>query len=108
MSQITAEMIERGRGADRRQLSERRRLAHKVREAREKLTSGGAGHGAFEGDLLRIFAESRVSSAPWALLIAFAIAGVSTLWAPPEFVAIWVGCVSVSIGATFAIGKLFL
>jgi two-component system, cell cycle sensor histidine kinase PleC len=108
MSQITAEMIERGRGADPKMLNERRRLAHKVREAREKLTTGGAGHGAFELELLRVFAESRISSAPWALLIAMAIALVSVLWAPPEFVAIWIGCVSISIGATFAIGKLFL
>ena len=108
MSEITAEMIERGRGADRRPSSERRRLAYKVQEAREKLTSGGAGHGAFEGELLRIFAESRMNSAPWALLIAIAIAGVSTLWAPTEFVAIWVGCVSVSIAATFVAARLFL
>ena len=76
MSQITAEMIERGRGANSRNSSERRRLAYKVREAREKLTTGGAGHGAFEGELLRIYAENRISSAPWALssvvLMAFA------------------------------------
>ena len=108
MSEITAEMIERGRGLDRKAMGERRRLAHKVREAREKLTSGGEGHGVLENALLRVFAESRISSAPWALLIAFAIAGVSTLWAPTEFVAIWVACVSISIAATFAAAKLYL
>ena len=74
MSQITAEMIERGRGANSRPSTERRRLAYKVREAREKLTTGGAGHGAFEGELLRIYAENRISSALWAVLIALAIA----------------------------------
>ena len=108
MSQITAEMIERGRGADPRSLSERRQLSHKVREAREKLTSGGEGHSAFEIELLQLFAESRAGSAPWALLIALAIAGVSTLWAPREYVAMWAGCVSVAIGANYLVARLFL
>ncbi len=108
MSQVTAEMIERGRGANPRTINERRRLAYKVREAREKLTTGGAGHSAFEGELLRIFAESRISSAPWALLIAFAIAGVSTFWAPVQFVAIWLACAWLAVIGTFVAAKLFL
>ena len=108
MSEITAEMIERGRGADRRSVAERRRLAQRVQNAREKLTSGGEGHGAFERDLLHLFAESRAASAPWALLIAFAIAGVSTLWAPMDIVAIWAGAVSIAIVVTYVVARLFL
>lgn len=48
MTEVTAEMIERGRGTDPRVATERRRLAAKVREAREKLTSSGSGHRAFD------------------------------------------------------------
>ena len=108
MSQITAEMIERGRGANSRPSTERRRLATKVREAREKLTTGGAGHGAFEGELLRIYAENRISSALWAVLIALAIAAVSTFWAPVQFVGIWTATVWVAVGGAFLAAKLFL
>ncbi|HMN73730.1 MAG TPA: ATP-binding protein [Rhodoblastus sp.] len=108
MSQITAEMIERGRGANSRNSTERRRLAYKVREAREKLTTGGAGHGAFEGELLRIYAENRISSAPWALLIALAIGGVSMFWAPVQFVALWTATVWMAVGGAFLASRLFL
>ncbi len=52
MTEGTAEMSERGRGADPKVATERRRLAAKVREAREKLTSAGTGHRAFDGELL--------------------------------------------------------
>ena len=108
MSQVTAEMIERGRGANSRNSTERRRLAYKVREAREKLTTGGAGHGAFEGELLRIYAENRISSAPWALLIALAVGAVSTFWAPVRFVGIWTASVCAVIALAFIAAKLFL
>ncbi|MFT4096195.1 MAG: ATP-binding protein [Rhodoblastus sp.] len=108
MSQITAEMIERGRGANSNNSTERRRLAYKVREAREKLTTGGAGHGAFEGELLRIYAESRISSAPWALLIALAIGSVSMFWAPVQFVAVWTATVWLAVGGAFIASRLFL
>ncbi len=79
-----------------------------MREAREKLTTGGAGHGAFEGELLRIYAENRISSAPWALLIALAVGGVSTFWAPVQFVGIWTATVWVAVGGAFLASKLFL
>jgi two-component system cell cycle sensor histidine kinase PleC len=108
MSQVTAEMIERGRGVDRKVLNERRRLNQKVQVAREKLTSGGEGHGVFERDLLRLFAESRAASAPWALLISIAIAAVSTLWAPLNLVIFWGVGVAAAIVVTFLLARFFL
>ncbi|MFV0279194.1 MAG: sensor histidine kinase [Rhodoblastus sp.] len=108
MSQITAEMIERGRGANSRASTERRRRAYQVREAREKLTTGGAGHGAFEGELLRIYAENRIKSAPWAFLVALAIGGASTLWAPIGYVGLWTALVWAAIGGAFFAARLFL
>ena len=56
MSEVTAEMIERGRGPDVAVLARRRKTASKVREVRERLTSSGTGHRAFDIELLRIYA----------------------------------------------------
>src|SRR5271157_2423472 len=47
MSEVTAEMIARGRFNDARS-PERRRLSDRVREARERLTSAGAGNIVFD------------------------------------------------------------
>ncbi len=54
MTEVTAEMIERGRGADPRIAADRRRRARDVRDAREKLTSASSGHRAFDLELLRL------------------------------------------------------
>ena len=62
MTEVTAEMIERGRGTDPKVATERRRLAAKVREAREKLTSVGSGHRAFDVELLQLYARARSGS----------------------------------------------
>ena len=47
MSEVTAEMIARGRFADGRS-PERRRIANQLRETRERLTSTGAGNVVFD------------------------------------------------------------
>ncbi len=79
MSEVTAEMIERGRGVtDSAQVQHRRKLASRVRLARESLTSIGSGQRRFDVELLRIFAQNQrhatvaqlVLLAPSALLAA--------------------------------------
>jgi two-component system, cell cycle sensor histidine kinase PleC len=62
MTEVTAEMIERGRGVDPKIVAERRRLAARVREAREKLTSAGSGYRTFDVELLHLFARGRRGS----------------------------------------------
>ncbi len=80
MTEVTAEMIERGRGADPRVAAERRSIALKVREAREKLTSSGSGHRAFDIALLRLYAERRRAAAPGFAWLGVAFALVSLHW----------------------------
>lgn len=77
--------------------SQRRRLSSRVREAREKLTSTGSGSRTFDIELMREFAESRVSSIPLMLAIAIVISGGAALWAPHERVLGWLGFVIVQL-----------
>ncbi|MGO9685525.1 MAG: histidine kinase dimerization/phospho-acceptor domain-containing protein, partial [Beijerinckiaceae bacterium] len=89
MTEVTAEMIERGRGADPKILAERRRLTARVREAREKLTSAGSGHRAFDVELLQLFAKGRRASILALAGCSIAAAAVASAWAPLEFLLIW-------------------
>ena len=108
MSEITAEMIARGRGSGPKLTNERRRLAYKVREAREKLTSGGEGHGAFETDLVRIYAENRFNGTLRAILIILAVTALSTLWAPSVFLLGWASIALIIAGVGYLIARSFL
>jgi two-component system cell cycle sensor histidine kinase PleC len=108
MTEVTAEMIERGRGADPKILAERRRLAARVREAREKLTSAGSGHRAFDVELLQLFAKRRCASILGLAGCSVAAAAVAGAWAPLEFLLIWLAIqfssllLSHSLAAKFA------
>lgn len=89
MSEVTAEMIERGRGLDPEVAAHKRRLASRVKETRERLTSTGTGHRAFDVELLRLFAESRMSAIPALSLLGLAVAAMSCIWAPPLEALCW-------------------
>jgi len=91
MTEVTAEMIERGRGVDPKIAAERRRLNAKVREAREKLTSAGSGQRAFDVELLQLFAKGRQSSTFGLALFALVAAAIATTWVPLEPLLIWLG-----------------
>ncbi len=91
MTEVTAEMIERGRGVDPKTAAERRRLYAKVREAREKLTSAGSGHRTFDVELLQLFARGRQSSTFGLALFALVAAAIATAWVPLESLLIWLG-----------------
>ncbi len=108
MREVTAEMIERGRGGDPRLATERRRLAIKVREAREKLTSSGSGHRTFDVELLRLYAERRQRAAPGLAALCAAAAVVALRWAPPQTVAVWAGsaALGLAVGVVLATSLL--
>ena len=93
MSEVTAEMIERGRRPDSAEVARRRRVAHDVRETRERLTSSGSGHRTFDIELLRVYCESRRSATFAQLVLSLTIASMATLWAPPAYVATWLASV---------------
>ena len=96
MSEITAEMIERGRGsADPRNAAQRRKLAYKVREAREALTSSGSGHRAFDVEMLRLYASARKSSGLIMSALSLAIGVIAVRWTAPSNVLVWMSlCVA--------------
>jgi two-component system cell cycle sensor histidine kinase PleC len=80
MSEVTAEMIERGRGQDPTVASGRRKISARVRQAREKLTSDGAGRRIFDVELMRFYAQSHRGALPAMIFLALAIGGLSFLW----------------------------
>jgi two-component system cell cycle sensor histidine kinase PleC len=55
MSEVTAEMIERGRGLDPQTATQKRRLGARVRQARERLTTSDTGHRGTDLELLRAY-----------------------------------------------------
>lgn len=91
MSEVTAEMIERGRAGDPRVAAERRRLSRKVREAREKLTSSGSGHRTFDVELLRLYATRRRGASIGLFCVSLAISIVALQWVDFPSIAIWIG-----------------
>jgi two-component system cell cycle sensor histidine kinase PleC len=97
MSEVTAEMIARGRFADAgAQL--RRRRASGLREARELLTSSGPGDGVYDVALLRLYAEGRKAAILPQILLCFAIAAMTSLWLAPLLVALWFCLQSLAVG----------
>jgi two-component system cell cycle sensor histidine kinase PleC len=105
MNEVTAEMIERGRGLDPKIAGERRRLAARVREAREKLTSAGSGHRAFDVELLQLFAQGKKNSAISFALIAIVAAAVALTWAPQQILLLWfaISLLTTFVGRALAI-----
>ncbi|MBU3889433.1 sensor histidine kinase [Methylosinus sporium] len=89
MNDITAEMIERGRGKDPRALAERRRRSAKVRQARERLTSSDTGHRGCDVGLLRAYASARIHSAVPATALIAMVAALTRYWMEGELVIIW-------------------
>jgi two-component system cell cycle sensor histidine kinase PleC len=108
MSEVTAEMIERGRGGDPRLVAERRRLSLKVREAREKLTSSGSGHRTFDVELLRLYAERRRGASIGLFCISVAIVIVSMQWVNFESIGIWLGVNTVANLIMLGLATFFL
>jgi two-component system cell cycle sensor histidine kinase PleC len=76
-------------GADLRTAPDQRKAARRVREVREKLTSTGSGNRSIDLDLMREFAESRVSAFPLMATIAVALSAICLIWAPLERVLVW-------------------
>ncbi len=106
MSEVTAEMIARGRFSDARS-QERRRLGARVRETRERLTSS-AGSIVFDLELLRLYAEGRKAAILPQVLLCCAIGAMTTLWAPPILVGVWLAIVLSAVGMAWLLAIRFL
>ena len=75
-------------------LAKRRRLAaQRVREARDRLTSGTGTRVAFDYELLRQFAENRLSASLVILLLVGTVGALSSLWTSAVVAGAWTAAV---------------
>lgn len=108
MAELTAQMIQRGRGASPEDVAQRRLAAHNIRTVRERLTSSSGLERTFDYELVRLFADYHAGSSLVLLALAAAIAGVATRWFPVAVPAAWLVLIACAIGLSFAVGRGFL
>src|ERR687894_1090322 len=73
----------------------RRRVAARVREARDRLTSTTGTRPAFDYELLRQFAQNRLSASPVILLLVATVGFLSSIWTGATVAATWIAGVLV-------------
>ncbi len=89
MSEVTAEMIERGRGLDPQAATKRRRQGARVRQARERLTTSDTGHRGCDLELLRAYADTRVQSALSSTCLILMMLLLAHYWVRTNAVVAW-------------------
>ncbi len=89
MSEVTAEMIERGRGVDPKAAITRRKRGAKVKSARERLTTSDTGHRGSDLALLRAYAAARESSAVSGFSLIAMVSLLAFYWIKSNVVLIW-------------------
>src|SRR6185436_17818098 len=90
-------------------LAKRRRLAaQRVRDARERLTSTTGTRVAFDYELLRQFAENRLSASLVVLLLICTVGFLSSLWTGAVVAIAWTAAVLVIHAVTIAKCRQFL
>ncbi|ACA17013.1 integral membrane sensor signal transduction histidine kinase [Methylobacterium sp. 4-46] len=108
MSEVTAQMVRRGRGPTAEEAARRRQRARDVRSARERLTSSIGLERAFDYELLRIFAQYRIGAFLPLTLFALCVAAASAVWLPLVWSAVWLCGVLGSIAAVAVFARSFL
>jgi two-component system cell cycle sensor histidine kinase PleC len=108
MSDLTVEMVQRGRGPSTEEAARRLGVARDIRSARERLTSRAGLERAFEQELLRHYAQYRAGSGIALGLFAIALAGAATFWVPLAVAAAWALCVFLMITLNSVISRRFL
>jgi two-component system cell cycle sensor histidine kinase PleC len=90
-------------------LAKRRRLAaQRVREARDRLTSATGTRAAFDYELLRQFAENRLSASLVILLLVATVGFLSSLWTGAMMAGLWTAAVLVIHAVIISKCKQFL
>jgi len=108
MTDLTPEIIQRGRGADPEAVARRRQVNSQLRAVREKLTSGSGLERAFDYELLRLFAETHRSSLA-AMLLLIVIVGVTCLiWLDVAKILLWMLVAMASATCLALVAKRFL
>src|SRR5712691_3534241 len=70
-------------------VNRRRAAAQRVREARDRLTSTSGTRPAFDYELLRLFAQNRISASLAVILLVATIGLLSSLWTNALAAGIW-------------------
>ena len=108
MSELTAEMIERGRRGDPEQSARRRKMNIKLKHARHALTStAGDAAGPYDS-MVRLFAEAARGGAPAAALLTLGVGFAAQLWSPMSLVGGWAVLSLLAIAARYALGSSYL
>ncbi|MHC2106295.1 MULTISPECIES: HAMP domain-containing sensor histidine kinase [unclassified Methylobacterium] len=89
MSDLTVEMVQRGRGPSTEEAARRLGVAREIRSAREKLTSQTGLERAFDHELLRHYARYRAGAGIPLVLFAVTLATAATFWIAPVVAALW-------------------
>ena len=108
MSDLTVEMVQRGRGPSTEEAARRLGVAREIRSAREKLTSQTGLERAFDHELLRHYAQYRAGAGIPLVLFAAALATAATFWIAPVVAALWALGVFVMITLNTTLSRRFL
>ncbi|WP_353182507.1 sensor histidine kinase [Bosea sp. (in: a-proteobacteria)] len=108
MAEVTAEQVQRGRGPDPAAVARRKLLTREVKTVRERLTSSTGLERAFDNELLRSFAQYRISGSVGTMVLALAAAAAASLWLPVYLAASWCGLVLASSLLIVALSRRYL
>ena len=108
MAEVTAEQVQRGRGPDPSVVARRKLVSREVKSARERLTSSTGLERAFDSELLRVFAQYRLSGSVGTLVLIIGIAAAACLWLPSSHVALWSSAVLLSTLVIVALSRRYL
>src|SRR3954452_12703705 len=86
---------QRGMSADISAVKRRRASAERVREARDRLTSSTGTRPAFDYELLRQFAQNRLSASLVILLLVGSVGALSSIWIGALTAGTWTSAVLV-------------
>src|SRR6202521_1899878 len=93
MSVATTDPLAPPAGPEKTAARQRRAAAMRVREVRDRLTSTSGTRPAFDYELLRQYAQNRLSGALGVILLAGAIGFISTFWSSVAWAGLWVAMV---------------
>lgn len=108
MADLTAEMVQRGRGPSSQEVAKRRGIARDMRSARERLTSTSGLERAFDHELLRLYARYRAGAALPLLALAVALAAASLVWLRPVTAVVWCVAACGTVLLTVWLARRFL
>lgn len=108
MAEVTVEQVQRGRGPDPSALARRKLVTREMKTVRERLTSSTGLERAFDSELLRVFAQYRLTGSVGTAVLVVGMAAASCLWLPPAHVALWASTVLLSTLTMVALSRRYL